>query len=479
LSVPLTVNGAVFNYPVNFDTNWGIDATGWAQAVTAGMLQKSGGTFPLTADVNFGASFGLVASYFTSHAANPSTAGTLRLASIDPGIGFRNNANSGNLILTTNSSDNLIYPGGLELSSTLILHNQSFLLFQDTGSAHSISMHAPTVTTNYGFTLPPNSGANGQVLQTDGTGITTWVNVAGSGTVNSGAANNLALYPASGNTVGDTATISAHAVTVALNGSMNGVRNFIIADPVTSAGLATPSFLFNTYTNQPTITTPGILLVDPSNGQAGISLSANGNINSRIARIVASPSIAASTTRTYTLPEAGADATIILNTGSPTFIAPVAMTANKITGLANGTVAQDAVAFGQVQYAFQSAVQTTTTATTPINSASYLVTSITATITPTSSSNRIKITTTIAGVDTITPNTNVTIFRNGSVDLGAPSLGFFKSFDSGTVPLTITFIDSPNTISATTYTVYARNSSSSASINPAGATCVMILEELR
>lgn len=64
MSVPLVVNGVSFNYPVVGDENWGPDATGWASAVTTGMLQKAGGSFTLTADVNFGTSFGLIAQYF-------------------------------------------------------------------------------------------------------------------------------------------------------------------------------------------------------------------------------------------------------------------------------------------------------------------------------------------------------------------------------------------------------------------------------
>jgi hypothetical protein len=248
LPIPLSVNGAVFNYPVNFDTGWGIDATGWAQAVTAGMLQKAGGTFPLTADVDFGDSFGLIATYFTSDAINPATSGTLRLASADPGVGFRNNANNANLILTTDASDNLLFNGhilggssagpvtsiigtanqviassptgnvtlslpqsiapvssptfaGITLSAPSFIQNATSIGFQDSGSAHTIAMKSPNVTTDYTLTLPPDKGLNGQVLRTDGTGVTTWVNAAGSGTVNSGTAGQLAYYATSSNVI--------------------------------------------------------------------------------------------------------------------------------------------------------------------------------------------------------------------------------------------------------------------------------------
>lgn len=110
MSIPLNVNGAVFEYPVDFDENWGVDATGWAQAVTNGMLQMAGGNFPLTADANFGPNFGLVSLYYKSHSASIATAGVVRLAKGDT-LDWRNNADSSDNSLSINSSDQLLYNG--------------------------------------------------------------------------------------------------------------------------------------------------------------------------------------------------------------------------------------------------------------------------------------------------------------------------------------------------------------------------------
>ena len=66
----------------------------------------------MLADVNFGATFGLISKYFTSVSANAATAGSLRLAHADT-IDWRNNANSGNLALGVNSSDQLTYQGAV------------------------------------------------------------------------------------------------------------------------------------------------------------------------------------------------------------------------------------------------------------------------------------------------------------------------------------------------------------------------------
>lgn len=110
MSVVLNINGTDYFYPETGDQAWGPDATDWAVAVTSGMLQKSGGLFQLLAETNFGPNFGLKSLYFKSYSANPSSAGALRLAHADS-IGFRNQANNGDLLLTVDASDNLLFNG--------------------------------------------------------------------------------------------------------------------------------------------------------------------------------------------------------------------------------------------------------------------------------------------------------------------------------------------------------------------------------
>jgi hypothetical protein len=79
------------------------------------MLQKAGGNFTLTADVNFGPSFGLLSQYFTTRTASPSTSGVFRLADGDS-IGWRNHANSGNVLLAKDTSDNLLWNSNVVLA---------------------------------------------------------------------------------------------------------------------------------------------------------------------------------------------------------------------------------------------------------------------------------------------------------------------------------------------------------------------------
>jgi hypothetical protein len=112
MSVILDINGQEFAYPEVNDVEWGAEATDWAVAVTSGMLQKAGGLFLLLDDVDFGASYGLISIYYTSRTANAADAGVLRLANADD-ILWRNFANSGNIGLSVNASDQLTFNGSV------------------------------------------------------------------------------------------------------------------------------------------------------------------------------------------------------------------------------------------------------------------------------------------------------------------------------------------------------------------------------
>lgn len=64
-------------------------------------------------------------------------------------------------------------------------------------NSNSVSITAPaSLSAAYTLTLPPNDGSNGQVLTTDGSGVTTWT-TNGAGTVTSvggtGTVNGLSL----------------------------------------------------------------------------------------------------------------------------------------------------------------------------------------------------------------------------------------------------------------------------------------------
>lgn len=156
------------------------------------------------------------------------------------------------------------------------------------------------------------------------------------------------------------------------------------------------------------------------------------------------------------------------------------MNANKITSLADGTNSSDAVAFDQVsgyrvlqtQYCYG----TTRTSTT---SSSYVPTVITCSITPSSTSSKIRIYATSTFTD---PNTGVAAvtLERGSTDLASGTYGFFDN-NSGTqeMPFTIVYTDSPGTTSSVTYTVYAKVAGGTVMwVNQNQPTWTMTLDEI-
>ena len=163
--------------------------------------------------------------------------------------------------------------------------------------------------------------------------------------------------------------------------------------------------------------------------------------------------------------------------------ATIAMQANKITGLANGTAATDAAAFGQIYYGFQAPVQATTATGASGTSSTFTNTALAATMTMTNSAHRIKITATFSGAaDTASNNALFTIKRD-STNIGGTS-GFVVLNSSTTTtitPVSITYIDSPGDTSAHTYTVAYASGDNTHTVEflPAGnQKAVIILEEI-
>lgn len=111
-------NGVVYSVPDVGDDSWGQGLSNFFIAIPQGALQKSAGLFTLTANANFGANFGLLAAYFMTRGLLPSTAGLFRLNVTDT-IGWRNNANGGNLLLGVNASDQLVFNGTSIISNAI------------------------------------------------------------------------------------------------------------------------------------------------------------------------------------------------------------------------------------------------------------------------------------------------------------------------------------------------------------------------
>jgi len=270
--ITLTINGQAYSFPETGDKKWGNLVTVWASAATNGLLQKSGGLFQLTSELDFGSAFGIVSIYFKSRSLNPSSTGVIRLSNTDS-IGWRNIANSGNLLLT---------PSGV--TDGILLYN---------------SIPLNPLTTN-GDLYIRSSGANSrlpigllnQVLKVSAGGLPEWANQAGGGDVTGpGSSTDNVLVRWNGITGTMIKNTSATATDTEIN-QLSGVTTSVIesASNLGASGssvfkqktshnlefrklIAGSGIILTENANDITIVGSGgegIFIVEPSEGGAGI-----------------------------------------------------------------------------------------------------------------------------------------------------------------------------------------------------------------
>lgn len=118
MSLNVTFNGSVYIIPETGEVGWGGNTTSYLVAIAAGALQKTGGSFTLSAETDFGASFGLKSLSYKSRSTNIAASGIIRLNNNSDAISWRNFANSGDLPLIVDASNRLSYNGNLVLTGT-------------------------------------------------------------------------------------------------------------------------------------------------------------------------------------------------------------------------------------------------------------------------------------------------------------------------------------------------------------------------
>lgn len=227
-AVTVTVNGASHTIPQTNEKGWGANVTAWIQAISANTLQPSGGTFTLTSDVNFGATYGLKSAYFSTRTANPAAAGLFRLANTES-IGWRNAAASGNLLLTVNASDQLTYNGVVLAGSTgASFQDSTFTIFDNVDATKLLAFQLSGITTGTTRTLTVPD-ASTTLVGHDATQTLTNKTI-------SGASNTFSNIPNTATTAVATNTIST---IVARDGSGNFAAGTITAALTGNADTAT------------------------------------------------------------------------------------------------------------------------------------------------------------------------------------------------------------------------------------------------
>lgn len=403
------------------------------------------------------------------------------------------------------------------------------------GSGNVTITRSPSQVSSYTLTLPANDGGANEVLSTDGTGVLSWVTPGSiSGTVNSGTQYRLAYYATTGTAVSEAGAITASRALVSdTNGVpthstvttteityVSGVTSAIQTQINAKAPTASPTF-------SGTITTPltaSRALVTGASSELAVSAvtatelgyvsgvtsaiqtqlgNKAGTALSNLASVAINTSLISDTNNTDDLGSAGVNwkdvhakqvisstaVTVTASSGGitldPSGSNAVDVSSAKITSLANGTSSTDAAAFGQIKYiqAPQQGQKATSFSTT---SSTYQATGLSATITPTSASNRIKISVSVPTLDSADASAAwayLTVKRD-STDLSSGGNGFAQNAAGSAIqmlcPASFVYIDSPATTSAVTYQVYLKNDNNvtSVRINALSGSCVILLEEV-
>lgn len=183
MSVNVTIAGVAYAFPQTGDSSWGDVVTAWAIATSSKMLQTSGGTFTLTAEVDFGATWGLKAAYWKTGSANPAQSGIARYAN-NEGPAWRNFANTADLALLVNASNQLAFNGSTFLTTTGTLTASTAL--QTNGS--SVITSSTVTATELSYLSGVTSALQTQLNAKQATGsyitaLTTDVVAAGPGSV--------------------------------------------------------------------------------------------------------------------------------------------------------------------------------------------------------------------------------------------------------------------------------------------------------
>ena len=150
------------------------NVTGWNNVYLLDLLIGSSSKFKVT-------SAGAVTAASTISAASGSTIGNLSLAngeitdsSGSISFGNENLTTSGTLTSGVLTAEDVVNVGGGS--------GEGIVKFLDSDGSHSINLSAPTVVgTTVTFTLPTADGTNTQVLQTNGSGVLSFVNQSGGG----------------------------------------------------------------------------------------------------------------------------------------------------------------------------------------------------------------------------------------------------------------------------------------------------------
>ena len=111
MATTVSFNGTSYSIPANREPKgWGTSLSAFLVDVSGAALPKSGGAFTLTAEVDFGATYGIKSAYFKSRATTPASAGEVRLGNTEV-VSWRDAGDTADLDLSVDGSDVLTFNG--------------------------------------------------------------------------------------------------------------------------------------------------------------------------------------------------------------------------------------------------------------------------------------------------------------------------------------------------------------------------------
>lgn len=149
----LNINGVVYSFPDVDDEDWGQFVTDWAVAITTAIPSKKGGSFILSGELQFGATFGFQVPYIklsTGPGALVASTGSIRLTAISS-VSWRNQENTADLYLILGASNTLWF-NGAQLSTASAASVSSMLANFAKFSAALSSSNVKTDETNVATT---------------------------------------------------------------------------------------------------------------------------------------------------------------------------------------------------------------------------------------------------------------------------------------------------------------------------------------
>ena len=226
-ATPVSWMGTTFSIPGVGESDWAgpTKVDGFLISVGNNAYSRNGGTLSLLSDMNVGTGFGLVAPYYKSVSSNISSTGVVRLANAEC-MSWRNAANSANISLCLDSSNNLTFNGSPLFSSGGVLAASAG------GTGQSSYAVGDTLYYSSGSSLSKLPiGAGGSVLLADGT-APSWGQVTNSqvavgadvarSKLASGTAYRVLANSSSGVVSENAALSSGHVVYADSNGQLAG-----------------------------------------------------------------------------------------------------------------------------------------------------------------------------------------------------------------------------------------------------------------